>query len=296
MRAPLSAIASVAALLLAAPALAQTPTPYKIVTEERGDTTRTIDVRLERRADEADLDAIANVVAARDPKPYARTIVNFLLPATRAGEAPWATATLQREVKVKIPGLRLDEEKLFIAEAHADTRNVVGAWLTSTPATPGRLTIFREGRQVIAEWRLRSGVRSRDELTETRLSSGRRFDLKSGTADDHFILTQAGDLEIRSQGKLIAVAEPIKPATAGEIAAATQRPRGNSVEPWPLLPAAAPAPGSAPAVGKAAAAAEPASPDTQTAVKAPARPRPAARKDTPAEPRIDLTKFLNPSS
>ena len=160
----------VMATALAWPAAADTVPSYKVIAEQKSDSYRAVDIRIEQRLDETDLAAIANAIVGREQRPHARTIVNFLLPTARPGDQPWASATLLREVRVKIPGLRLDEERLFTAEAHADRRDVIGAWLTSTPATPGRLTIFREGKRLYAEWRLRSGVTTKDELSETRVA------------------------------------------------------------------------------------------------------------------------------
>ncbi len=300
-------LVAVFAALLTVPAQAQspaqTPPAYKVITEEKNDTNRTVDVRVERRLEEADVSAITNAIVNRDAKSYARTVVNFLLPTTRTGEAPWASATVIRDTRVKIPGLRLDEEKLFTAEARADQREAIGAWLTSTPATPGRITIYRDDGRIFVEWRLRGGTRTVDEVRETRMSGGRRFDIRSGTGDDYFVINGSGDLELRAKGALTAIAERIRePHVQPPAAVATPRARGNETERWPLTAADAPrlnnpgAAGNPMATGSVAPAAalDGATPAPPKAA-APARQPPRRPAQPPASPPVDLSTYLRPS-
>ncbi len=166
---------------------------------------------------------------------------------------PWASATFTRELRVKIPGLRHDEVQLFTAEHHADTRDVIGGWLMSPPAQPGRVTIFRDKRRVYAEWRMRDGTVTREELRESRISGGARFDMTG--SEEHFRVYGKGDLEMRTKDKLVAIAERIKPALPAAVAS------------------------KAPAV-VAAAAAQPAQP--QAVAQAPAPVVAAVRSPLPA--------------
>lgn len=294
-------LAAMMAASLAIPAAAQAPAPYRIVADQRGDTSRTVDVRIERRLDESELSVIANAIADRDAKPATRITINFVLPSARQGDAPWASATLHREVKLKVAGLRLEEERLFRAEAQADRRAVIGSWLTSTPATPGRVTIYREDNRLFAEWRMRSGVTTRDEVRETKVATGRRFDLRSGVGDDHFIMIGNGDLEMRAKGTLITVAERIRD-TDSKLPAVAARDRASETERWPS--AAAPTgfevrqQGQMQPTSVAAARADAEPEPAAAAAPAPAakaHPRPVRPKgEAPArKPPIDLTIYLN---
>jgi hypothetical protein len=276
------------ALAVAGPLAAQTLPQYRVVAEERSETNRTVDVRIERRLNEADLNAIASVIVNRETRPYMRTVVNFVLPNARPGEPAWANATLVREIRVRIPGLRLDEERLFTAEAREDRRDVIGSWLTSTPATPGRLTIYRDGRKLFAEWRMRNGVRTQDEVSESRVSAGRRFDLKAGASDDHFLIVASGDLEIRAKGTLIALAERIREPSGSAPAIASARTGRGATEAWP--PAAADAtlePAQSPQIT------EPARPTRPITVH---RVLPRKPPSQAAPPKIDLSIYLQPQT
>lgn len=275
--------------------------PYRVVAEEKTEANRTVDVRIDRRLEEGEVTAIANAIVNREPKPFMRTIVNFVLPMAKPGEPPWASASLVRELKVRIPGLRLDEERQFVTEARADRRDVIGHWLTSTPATPGRITIFRENKRLYAEWRMRSGVRTQDEVTETRTSSGRRFDLKQAANDDHFVIVAGGDLEIRSKGQMIALGERVKDGALAAPTVAASRDRSTTeVASWPPVPTSTiePVRAAAPAQADPAAVAiaEPAKPGKAAASKgATAGPRKQASQQ-PSSPKVDLTRFLQPQT
>jgi len=200
----------IAAALLASPAVvADTGTKgHRILTEEAGEIHRTVEVRLERRLAEPELKALARSLSESSARQFRRTLINFYLPGMKVGDGAWATATHTNDVAVRINGLRLDEEQALSAEARADSRSVIGTWLTSTPAAPGRLTILRENGRLIAEWRLRNGITTTDQLVEARQGASRRFDTMPQSAE-HFVLSAAGELELRQGDRLIATAEKI---------------------------------------------------------------------------------------
>ncbi|MEI4557852.1 hypothetical protein WAC31_28980, partial [Klebsiella pneumoniae] len=81
-------------------------------------------------------------------------------------QGSWASVTYTTDSKVTINGLRLEDEEVLIAEYSADKRHLLGSWLTSPPAAPGRLTIFSDDGKIFGEWRLRNGQRTVDELID----------------------------------------------------------------------------------------------------------------------------------
>ena len=129
---------------LAAPAPVQAEThlpPYSSVSEEQSEQRRAVFVRIERRIDEAGLLGIAREIRAREKRAYARTQVNFVLPGMPLNQGSWASVLFAPEPKVMVHGLSRTDEELFLAEHRADRRPLLGSWLTSPPAAPGRLTI-----------------------------------------------------------------------------------------------------------------------------------------------------------
>lgn len=209
-----------------APAVAPALPPHAVVSDETTEKRRSVGIRIENRLDEADALKIASAVHARSRQPVTRTYVNFYLPgaaarngsAAQPGQGPWASvlfapsANGQVEPKFFAHGLKRDDEEALVAEYRADTRPLLGSWLTSPPAAPGRLTIYSDGGRVFAEWRLRNGQKTVDELQDTSAHAGRRFEVVGG---GHYVLTRTGDLELWSGTTLIAIAERIRaePAT-----------------------------------------------------------------------------------
>ncbi len=184
--------------------------PYRVVSEDSSteSSRRHVAVVLSKRIAEAEIGRIADIVRAQERAPFERTLVNFYLPGMKIGQGAWATAAYNPALKVSIVGLRLDEEQTAVSEAASDSRALVGVWLTAPPAAPGRLTIFRDGPKVLAEWRLRNGNKSVEELIEACDPKGRRLTPKTG-GTDHYLLTWSGELELRDGQTVTAIAEKL---------------------------------------------------------------------------------------
>ncbi len=221
-----------------APADSASDEPYRIAADEATSETsrRRVAVLLIKRVPEAEIGRIADIVRAKEKTPFERTTVSFYLPRMKIGEDAWATATFNPTLKISIIGLRLDEEQAAIAEAANDQRPRVGVWLTAPPAAAGRLTIYREGARTLAEWRLRNGDKSVEELVEMRDPKGRRFAAKTG-GKDHYLLTWNGDLELRDGQSVIATGEKLTGITGtsapklAPVASVKQRSRAASPRP-----------------------------------------------------------------
>lgn len=233
-----------ATMFAAQPALAQAMAKgggYKILSEDGAGDRRSIAIRLPGRVSEAEIKRIAEELIAKRRATSGRIVVRLFLDGMALDQTPWAVASVQAELKIAISGLKLEEEELFISELRNDRRQIVGAWLTSPPAVPGRLLIFRDKGKVFAEWRLRNGLKTIDELGESRIGRGRRYDVKGDNAG-HFVVTAAGVLELRDADRLIAVAEAITPEKLGPAPHGAAPVAQSAV---PLAPATAPLPSQA---------------------------------------------------
>ena len=254
--------------------------PHRVLFEDLSEQRRQVSVRIERRLKEAELTRIGEAIRARQSRPFARTIVNFFLPGQDLQQGSWASVAYTTDLKVTVNGLRLEDEEVLIAEHNADTRHLLGSWLTSPPAALGRLTIFSDDGKIFGEWRLRNGQRTVDELVDVSRRSERRFDVPGGST---YVLTRSGDLEIREKTALVAVAERIRPRY--------------------LVPPASVALGQSAAT--AAAAARPAAAPSRmpksavAAVASPVQPEPAAvvpsDATVPAGPRFALPSATEPT-
>lgn len=283
MRAGLIAAAFVVAAA-SLPAQAGSQPVYKTIAEDASESRRIVSVRLDTRAGEDELARIATSLRKGD-QDGRRTLVNFYLPGMSLKETSWATATFAPALKISVHGLTLDEEAAYRAEAAREKRPVVGMWLTQAPAVPGLLVIYREKTKLFAEWRVRGGHRTVEEVIESRWNGGRRFDI-AGDAGQHYVLVSGGVLELREKSGLIAAAEPVKADPATVETARSKVPKVAHVEP-PAKAAPPPAPAAPPAT---AAPAAPMRPVAQSAgFTVTSTPAPQAAAALPAAPTKIVT-------
>ncbi len=164
---------------LVVPAAAEPLPAAKVVSEDGAADQRRLSLRIDARMPEADLKALA--ASLRDKAAVGRKPVAFAfyLPSMALNQSPWADVRLTPEPRVTVNGLRYEEVKAFAAEAAQDKRDVLGHWLTAPPALPGMLTIWRDATgKRHADWALRTGKRTSDELDEIKTGRGRRFEIK----------------------------------------------------------------------------------------------------------------------
>jgi len=206
-------------------------------------------------------------------------VIRFYLSHMALSAAPWAQMRFQAGAHLDINGLRYEEVMAFAAETAADTRDILGVWLTEAPALPGKLTIWRNAKgQRFAEWHLRTGKKTIDELVETKTGRGRRFEI-AGSSGGYYLATWAGPLELGEGKAVIASAERLVLPKQEPMAASASTPPVAAITHMPA-PAAAPqlppltlAVASATAEGAAA---------TKPAVKAPPRRKRAVTRPAPA--------------
>jgi hypothetical protein len=234
--------------------------PYRIVSEDRAGDGLTVAVRLAARATEADLIAIAQRLKANKPATPGVNAISFYLDAAKLIDAPWADVHFEPAARVTVRGLRLDEEQAYRAAAMTDPRPLLGVWLTSPPAMPGKLSIWREkGGKAFAEWHLRNGQKAIDELIETRAPRGRRYEI-AGANGGYYLALWGGGLELGDNKHVIALAERLsfdapKPAPAQD---AVKAPDATPAAQPLTETAAAPLPGTGPDSKRQAAKRKPA--------------------------------------
>ncbi|MFN0217559.1 MAG: hypothetical protein ACKVP4_01965 [Hyphomicrobium sp.] len=181
---------------------------FKIVSEDSRDAGVALSVRLEARLTDAELKSLADGLRLRRPagKPQV-TALNVYLKGMDLDAAPWAEVRFAPDARVTVKGLRRDEEDAYRAQATADLRTIVGVWLTSPPALPGMLLIYRDKeRRQYAEWSLRNGQKTVDEVYESIGGRGRRYDI-AGSGGGYYLALWNGALQLGDKGSIIAVAE-----------------------------------------------------------------------------------------
>lgn len=261
---------------------------HKVVSVDGAGDGRRIAVRLDARLTEAGLKSLAAALRDKAPDGKRPGIITFYLPSQPLSQAPWAEARFNPEQSVTINGLRFEEVTAFASEAAGDSRDVIGVWLTAPPALPGMLTIWRDktGKR-FADWHLRSGRKTNDELEEVKTGRGRRFEIK-GSNGGYYLATWAGPLELGEGNTVLASAERlvvtrVKPA---EAAAKNVQPAAST----PVISAKAPSPVTA-AATSATRAAEIETAKTATAGKPASKPQ-VRRKHAEAKPAVSRTQSV----
>jgi len=272
-------------LALADRAQADTLPPHQIIAEEASDKRRAVSVRIPQRLDEADVVQLAKAIHARAQPPATRSYVNFFLPGFPLGQGAWASVVFTPKPRFLAHGLKRDDEQMLLAEHRADARHLLGSWLTPPPAALGRLTIYSDAGRIFAEWRLKNGQKTVDELKDASTSAGRRFDIAGGgQSSGHYVLLRSGDLEIWAGSTLVAVAERIRE----DVAPVTARLS-------PVLPTAQP---SKPAATRAGTATIPsssvasASPVTTASIV----PQVASPLQNPRQTAVAANSAINPTA
>ena len=215
-------------LLLAAPVHASDAPKFRIVAVDGTPAARMLAVRLDARLPQKDLKDLSLAVAASRKKGDTVAGLRFYLPGNELSQDPWATAQIDgANVQLNVLGLRAEDEAQYRAEAQSETRDVVGVWITSPPALPGKLTILRTAKGgFMAEWHLRSGQKTTDQLMLSRSSRGQRYDVVGGEGA-YYLATWSGPLQLGDATRIIAYGEKLviekKPAAA-PVALQTQKP------------------------------------------------------------------------
>lgn len=230
MRAPLFLLPLVL-LLPMGPALAGQDS-FTIVREDATQTSRVVSVRIDRRLAANELARIAETIRSGSPSPMTRhVVVSYFLPGMPLDQRPWSSVDTTPKTKVLVAGLTLEEAALLAADASKDKRDTVGAWLTEIPSVPGRITIFNQKGRTYLEWAQRSGHKSVDEVVLTKGTRGSRVDLKAG-GDDYYLIKASGELELRNQDRLVAVAERVDAFKSTPVAISNKAPdaAGSAVQ------------------------------------------------------------------
>lgn len=233
---------------------------YKVVSVDGEPTARKLSVRIDNRLSEAAAKELAKALSDKTKAGERVATVNFYLPDGELSEGPWGVARIEAAgIQLNVLGLRAEEEAAYRAEAENDTRDVVGVWLTSPPALPGKLTIVRGAKgRFVSEWHLRSGQKTTDELTMTRVSRGTRYDVVGGDGA-YYLAAWNGSLQLADATRIIATAEKLavekKPATVAANKKEPAAAKTQSLAHAPQVKDGAGASGSEPAPAQQGAAA-----------------------------------------
>ena len=172
---------------------------------------RSLNVRLNREVSEEVLRAIAFELKSRDPREFERTFIAYYLPDMIVGAGAWAVTDFDPAFEVSIHGFTATEKQELSRPLDPIPQNVIGRWLDERPFGGSRITLSREGKQVVMERVYKDGSTTRSVMIAKVSPLGLRFDLAQEMhRGDHWVIRPNGSLEIRDNEGLIVAARPIK--------------------------------------------------------------------------------------
>jgi len=178
----------------------QAPTPYQIIDSSRvGDAKCSLDIRLEHRLNEPELQPLALYIQGQHASGCQRVFLSYYLPGMEVGAGGWATTHFNPNLDVKILGLTVEEAG---ARPPLPDGELVGRWISEMPAPNGFYTIVRRDGQPFGEWVFADGSNTakqkglQEELDERRIHTGGiRFETKGGDPHgEYYVLESDGRL------------------------------------------------------------------------------------------------------
>lgn len=170
---------------------------YSIISDsDFQNVKRSIEVRLDEKVSEVELESIAKELKSNEQKNYERTFITYYLESMKVGSGAWATSHFAPQLEVKILGSTFEEgARLNLAEKSIP-RDVVGVWLDERPYVGSIVTIYREGTNVRMETKFEDGSGFSKKMTETKYSNRTKLVEVGGNAhDEYFVLDNKGNLQ-----------------------------------------------------------------------------------------------------
>jgi hypothetical protein len=161
-------------------------------------TTRRLNVRLNRKVSEDVLRAIAIKLKNAEPTSYESTFILYYLPDMIVDTGAWASTHFEPDLKVKILGASLDDEKRANIAA-SPKQVVIGKWLDEAYSGGQIIIIYREKGRLFLGLRSPDPIYSNlpdDEIIERKSKLGRKFQsTEPSDSGDFYILDKSGNLQ-----------------------------------------------------------------------------------------------------
>jgi hypothetical protein len=183
---------------------------YEIIKSSKVPGIRcSLDVRINRKATESEIGQLARRIRNAEPGNYERFYICYYLHGMQVGAGAWATSHFDPGLRVAIQGLRQDEEQKLIQTADTTKGELIGTWVYES-AVANTTSLIRQDNKVIMLVQFKDGSKSLREMTETRLSSGTKYEEKGGNRfGEYYILGENRLLKLLDRDGLISILRPV---------------------------------------------------------------------------------------
>lgn len=166
-----------------------------LVEDRRPEWSAVIQVTLHRRASEAELTEVANLIRSKF-QPTRSVLIFYTLPGMRYADGAWALTNFTPSLDLKIMGLTDDQEAGLRALPQPAGAKIVGVWFTTMPTLlNGRLTIYTLGGKAFYEWVYVDGSANRGPLTVKKIGNQSRYDVNNADKE-HYLVEPDGTIHV----------------------------------------------------------------------------------------------------
>lgn len=178
---------------------------------------RVVDLVINEKLSEQQIEAFALAIRDSDPAEYARTTVRLALTTDTDGDAFWGIATLAPEPKIEILGVTIEREQELRNLPMPASGVVRGAWLSDAAFSGGRMVLYEVKGSTFLEHIHPDGSVVVREMACLPSDGGTLLLPVAGvnTSGDHWFITRDNLLELRSYNGLLSLGHPIAYRTEG---------------------------------------------------------------------------------
>lgn len=185
---------------------------YAIIYEDTlSNIKRTLDIRLNGRISETQLQSLAFELKNSDPTTYDRTFIVYLLPEAGSNAMAWATTHFDPDIEVKIIGLTIEEAQQLTDLPEDYSEAIIGRWLNDGPYIGNKTIIYSEADKFYMDEMYLDGSMGTKELIEVASSEGQKFiDPECCGFGEFFLIGPKGHLQIWDENGQISTALAIE--------------------------------------------------------------------------------------
>lgn len=176
-----------------------------------GNIKLSIDIRLEQKVSKDFLQKLALKLRQDEPIKYDRIFICYLLPGMTPGAGAWATSHFNPNLKVKILGTTIEEEKTLMSKPKDSSAEIIGEWIDESPYSGGKYTFLKRKGKIIMIFTLKGGIASEKEMLQKKQSGKLRFEEKEGNDfGEYFLIENNGQLSLYDNSGFGFSMRPIK--------------------------------------------------------------------------------------
>ena len=171
----------------------------------------TIDISLEKKVSKDFLHKLALKLRKAEPIKYDRMFIFYYLPGMILGSGAWATSHFNPNLKVKILGTTIEQEKVLKTKSTGSSGKIIGEWLDEAPYVGAKYTFLKRTGKIIMIRKFKDGSGSEEEMIQKKQSGIIRFEEKKGNDfGEYYLIERNGNLGAYDNAGLIRTMRSIK--------------------------------------------------------------------------------------